>query len=232
MKPGRRDDLITLFEEHFIEGQERYGMRLIGQLRNRYNPDRFVWMRGFADMEARREALEGFYGGPIWKAHRDAANDTMVDVSDVLLLRPARAATGFRLNLADRPALDTPMAAGGVVTATIYSFDAPADARFVEFFENGIAPVLRDAGAALLAYFVTEPSENTFPQLPVREGEHVFVWFASFADDAAYAAHQADLNNSPMWGTSLVPTLQRRLSKPAEVLELLPSRRSLLRHRI
>src|SRR5690348_8073698 len=39
--------------------------------------------------------------------------------------------------------------------------------------------------SALLGYYVTELAENTFPQLPVREGEHVFVWFASFADEEA-----------------------------------------------
>ncbi len=231
MKPGRRDDLIALFEEHFIEGQETYGMRIIGQFRNRNQPDQFVWMRGFADMEARRKALEGFYGGPIWKEHRTVANDTMIDSSNVLLLKPARAASGLRLDPADRPTMDAKGPAGGVIIATIDSFDAPVDAKFVDFFETDIAPALRGAGATLLGHFVTEPSENTFPQLPVREGEHVFVWLASFAADAAYAAHQIVLTKSQAWIKSLVPALKVWLSKPAEVLELAPSRRSLLRHR-
>jgi hypothetical protein len=98
MKPGRRDDLIALFEEHFIEGQEAEGMRIIGQFRNRNNPDQFVWMRGFADMEARRKALEGFYFGPIWKEQRAAANDTIIDSDNVLLLKPARTASSFRFD--------------------------------------------------------------------------------------------------------------------------------------
>jgi hypothetical protein len=187
-------------------------------------------MRGFADMEARRKALEGFYGGPIWKEHRTVANDTMIDSSNVLLLKPARAASGLRLDPADRPTMDAKGPAGGVIIATIYSFDAPVDAKFVDFFETDIAPALRGAGATLLGHFVTEPSENTFPQLPVREGEHVFVWLASFATDAAYAAHQIALTKSQAWIKSLVPALKVWLSKPAEVLELVPSRRSLLRH--
>jgi len=84
---------------------------------------------------------------------------------------------------------------------------------------------------ALLGYYVTEPTENTFPQLPVREGEHVFVWFASFADEEAYAAYQMVLTASQAWHTSLLPALQGWLSRPEEVLELAPTRRSLLGHR-
>jgi hypothetical protein len=67
--------------------------------------------------------------------------------------------------------------------------------------------------------------------LPVREGEHVFIWLASFADDAAYEAYQTALAQSQAWIKSLVPALQSWLSKPEEVLELAPTRRSLLRHR-
>lgn len=231
MRPGRRDDLIALFEEHFIEGQEQYGMQIIGQFRNRNNPDQFVWMRGFADLEARRQALAGFYGGPIWQAHRDAANDTMLDSDNVLLLKPARATSGIRLNPANRPAMDTPEAAGGIVIATVYYFDAPVEARFVEFFEGDIVPIVRGAGATIWGDFVTEPSENTFPQLPVREGEHVFIWLASFGDEGAYAAYQEVLTNSQKWAETLAATLRGWLSQPEEVLELTPSRRSLLRHR-
>lgn len=59
--------------------------------------------------------------------------------------------------------------------ATIYGFDEQVSGPFIEFFETQVTPVLGEAGAMLLGYYVTEPVENTFPQLPVREGEHVFV---------------------------------------------------------
>ena len=41
-------------------------MTVIGQFRDLDNPDSFVWLRGFADMEARKRALTGFYSGPVW----------------------------------------------------------------------------------------------------------------------------------------------------------------------
>jgi hypothetical protein len=76
---------------------------------------------------------------------------------------------------------------------------------------------------------VNEPSKNTYKRLPVREGENVFVWFASFIDRAGYAAYQTSLAESQSWTTSLAPALKKWLLKPEEVLELIPCMRSLLR---
>ncbi|EFH88426.1 NIPSNAP family protein [Ktedonobacter racemifer] len=195
--PGRHDAFIALFDEYFIEEQERYDAFIPGQFRDRTNSDRFVWLRGFADMQTRRTALHDFYHvRPLWQAHRTAANDTISDVSNVFLLKPTHAATGFCLDPANRPMRDAPEVAGGVIIATISAFDAPVDPRFVDFFENTMTPLLRSAGATLLGHFVAEPAENTYPALPVREGENVFVWFASFADEEVYRSYHSALTQS------------------------------------
>src|SRR4051812_24596785 len=88
LHPGRRDDLISLFEREFIEPQEEVGAQVLATFRDLDRPDHFVWLRGFADMAARGDALAAFYGGPAWQAHRETANATMVDSDDVHLLRP------------------------------------------------------------------------------------------------------------------------------------------------
>jgi hypothetical protein len=98
LKPGQRDVLIDVFDRYFVEAQESAGMTIIGQFRDRQRADRFVWMRGFPDMASRFRALEQFYNGPVWAAHKAAANETMLDSNDVLLLKPARPDTAFRLD--------------------------------------------------------------------------------------------------------------------------------------
>jgi hypothetical protein len=90
LHPGRRDELISLFEREFVEPQEALGAHLFGLFRVPSSPDQFVWLRGFESLAARADALSEFYSGPVWKAHRDAANATMVDSDDVHLLRPVR----------------------------------------------------------------------------------------------------------------------------------------------
>jgi quinol monooxygenase YgiN len=175
LKPGRRDELIALFEREFVESQEAEGMDIIGTFRDLDNPDRFVWLRGFPDMEARAKSLAAFYGGPVWKAHRNAANDTMIDSDNVLLLKPAWDGSGFSAGGARVPAGAT-ASAHGSVTATICYFEASLPDKFIETFRMTNVPPL---GSQLLATHVTEQSANTFPALPVREGENVFICFSS-----------------------------------------------------
>src|SRR6185503_17260056 len=118
---------------------------------------------------------------------------------------------------------------GAFVLATIYLLRAPADDAFQRFFATRIAPLLAATGATPLARFCTDPSKNEFPRLPVREGEHAFVWFTSFASAAAYDHHRAELERSPTWARHLLPELTA-LCRSQQVLRLAPTERSLLRH--
>jgi hypothetical protein len=186
-------------------------MAIGGLFHDRDDADRFVWMRGFPSMETRRGALGAFYGGPVWKEHRDAANATMKAFDDVLLLRPARAGSGFVLENLDRPPRGADEVRRGFVVAAIHDLAGADLGGFVDFFEAELRPTLVDAGASILAYFVTESSPNDYPALPVREGESVFVWFSCFPDEAA-------------WLPSALP-----LGVRAELRRLAPTPRSRLR---
>lgn len=67
--PGRRDELIELFDREFVEPQEALGMQIVGTFRDLDDADRFIWLRAFDDMAGRGEALSAFYTGPAWKTH-------------------------------------------------------------------------------------------------------------------------------------------------------------------
>ena len=228
LHPGKRDVLIDLFDREFVESQEALGMKVIGQFRDLDNPNRFVWMRGFRDMPSRAQALKDFYGGPVWKAHREAANSTMNDSDNVLLLHPASPTSGFWFGNKERPQVGVNEAPSELIVATLYYFEVPVNAGFVEFFEKTVKPAMIGSGATVLAYLVTEHSENTFPALPVREGENVFVWFARFNDPAAYERHIAALTHFPAWRDEISKQLPRRLKRAPEILKLSPTTRSLL----
>ncbi len=228
LHPGKRDVLIDLFDREFVESQEALGMKVIGQFRDLDNPNRFVWLRGFRGMPSRAQALKDFYGGPVWKAHREAANATMIDSDNVLLLHPATPTSGFSFGNKERPRAGAKEARSEPIVATIYYFDAPVDAGFVEFFEKTVKPEVSSSGATVLTFLVTEHSENTFPALPVREGENVFVWFARFNDPAAYERHIAALTQYPRWRDQISKELARRLKREPEILKLSPTMRSLL----
>ena len=215
LHPGQRDLLIELFDGKLIEPQEAVGMRVIGQFRDLDRPDRFVWLRGFSDMASRRESLEAFYGGPVWRAHKDAANATMIDSDDVLLLRPVNTTSGFD-DAPPRPAVG--MRDGAMFVATICSLDTPAGA--IEL-ERGLMPALASTTPPTLAIFVAETSENTYPALPVRTGEHVVVWVQRTETALQEATMQASIDLAKEW----LPGL---LGAPAQ-LRLAPTARSELR---
>ncbi|MFK0096788.1 MULTISPECIES: NIPSNAP family protein [unclassified Streptomyces] len=152
LHPGARDTLIELFEREFVTGQEAAGITVGARFRDLDDPDRFVWLRAFPDMAHRRRALEAFYDGPVWRRHREAANATMADSDDVLLLRgPGR----------------TPPPDATEIRATICH--PPDPAAFDAYAARHLTPAH--------ALHRTEHAENDFPRLPVRTGEDVRVWF-------------------------------------------------------
>jgi hypothetical protein len=229
MRPGRRDDLIDLFEREFIEPQEAVGMHVIAQFRDLDHADRYTWVRGFPNHALRAASLDAFYAGPIWKRHREAANATLLDNDDVLMLRPARPGSGFAAASHARAAVGEAADGEGVVAIGICELGAPAEDGFAALFEQRFAPLLGAGGAELLATYVTDPSPNGYPRLPVREGEPVLVWFARYPDQAAQRAHLAALDRDPRWRALLADAMLGDLKQPPQLLRLAPTGRSELR---
>ncbi|RWK58872.1 NIPSNAP family protein [Mesorhizobium sp.] len=230
LKPGRRETLIGIFDGHLIEGQEAGDMTIIGQFRDLDRPDMFVWLRGFDGMVARKDALTAFYDGPVWAAWRDAANATMISSDDVLLLKPAWPGAGFDLSNSQRAALpghEKPSRdnrLSDIVVIRIHHLrPGVAETEFASRFETDAVPTLAALGAPPLAAFVTEHAENSFPRLPVRSGENVFISVAAFDSADAHDGVEAALAAAPAW-----QALQSDLARPTETLRLSPTSRSLL----
>jgi hypothetical protein len=173
LRPGRRDELIDLFEAEFVESQAASGIALLGTFRDLDDPCRFSWLRGFETSDQRASALADFYGGPIWKSHREAANATMVDSDNVLLLRPVTVPTEASLHVGLARSGDR-----GTVEVMLLPLSSPADDAAV------LELVPRDP--PILGVFVTSSEANTFPALPVREGEHFLVWATGYSSRAEY----------------------------------------------
>lgn len=224
LQPGRRETLIELFDREFVETQEALGMIVMGQFRDLDEADRFVWLRGFRDMTARYAGLSAFYGGPIWQAHRDAANATMVDSDNVLLLRAAWAGSGISMSGRTRAAPGKTGVPAGLLDTSIFYLREPATDALLGLCRQTLVPLLERAGARLLGWYVTESAPNNFPRLPVREGEHVLVSFAMFNDPAACDAY----SRSDAWVRDAQPQLAPWLARPAERHRLAPTARSAL----
>jgi hypothetical protein len=213
LKGGTRSAFTSLFAREFVTPQNLVGSHVRAVFRDLDDPDRFVWLRGFADMASRARGLQGFYGGPVWAAHRDTANATMIDSDDVLLLRPAWNGAG----LAHDPAYRADTIPPGLVDVTVFSLNDAASPALLDFCRDRMTSVLRQAGALTQGWYVTEPSPNNFPRLPVREGENVLVGVAVFKDK-----ERADGN----WLRGVTPALSQWLKKQPHSMKLAPTARS------
>jgi hypothetical protein len=227
---GQRDALVELFEREFVETQEDCGMRVMAQFRDLDRADRFVWLRGFAGMAARRHGLEAFYGGPVWQRHRDAANATMVDSTDVRLLRPARQAWAPVTPALPRRRRDDHEEIPGAlyVLATLLR-PGDIDAATLRIVERELLPAWSDAGVPPCAVFATENASNDFPRLPVRTDAQALVWLARVPHAAAWERAAARLADTPAWALRALPALQRGAGATLSLRRLVPTRRSLLR---
>ncbi|WP_346346836.1 NIPSNAP family protein [Streptomyces sp. SID161] len=226
LRPGRRDELIELFDREFVETQEAAGMAVLGQFRDLDDPDRFVWLRGFTDMAVRHQALTAFYGGPVWAEHGPQANATMADSDDVLLLRPLSRGSGFAVCPSERPEPGAP-APNRFVSATVWSFP-PRRHDGIALIRDGLLPVLRETGPAPLAALTSETADNTFPRLPVRTGENVAVVVTSYPDESACRQHLADVLAHPVAQDEILPGIEREQTAPPRTLRLAPTGRSLV----
>jgi hypothetical protein len=218
---GGREILIPLFEREFLETQAEVGIDVLGQFHDLDDANRFVWMRSFPDMEHRARALGAFYGGPAWAAGREAANATMIDSDNVLLLRPLSGAYGFDLSATSPEP--------GLIVVEIHYLDPASLPDFARFFSVEMRPRMIEAGASPRATLISDGSPNSFPRLPVRERETVLVSVLAFPSLAAHEAYRAALAAGPDWRAKAPEALLPQFMRKPEVLRLRPTPRSRLR---
>lgn len=227
LRPNTREALIATFDHALVETQESAGIGVLGQFRDVDDPDAFVWVRSFADMDARTLALQAFYTGSAWIENRSVANATMVNSDNVLLLRPVGTTAPFPQIRNTRPSSDATAIPPGLIVVTVCSLAPGTEAAFADDFDQKARPMMEAAGARIDATFATEHRHNDFPRLAIREGETVFIWFTSFADEQAYDRYTDKLGKSATWIDEVFPLLDGQVWRKMEAARLKPTARSL-----
>jgi hypothetical protein len=183
LHPGTRDTLVELFDRYFLDELAATGMHVPGLFADLDDPDRLVWLRGSPDLAARHRSLSDFYlTGQVWREHSAAANATMIDSDDVLLLRPAYLGPGYPTPGDEPVAADEP---GSDLVVDVQALDRLDDAGLTG---DSLVPHVLEAaqaeGAEVLLVAATHPEPNDFPGLPVRD-EQVAVWLLRAPTPAA-----------------------------------------------
>lgn len=222
VRAGEAPAFSRYFESFFPEAFQQLGAMILGDFVER-TPDTFTWLRGFADIAARRTVCEAFYDGPLWKEHAAAANARLLDHTNVLLLRPLR---GAAQGVAALPAVDPTReqtGSRGVALAQIFTVAEGRLDTFATAAEKAFARY-REAGVREVGALATLDVPNNFPRHPVRtDGPHL-VWLGLVEDDATLKAF------TPLADTALAGLHDTGLLRRApETLVLDPGPRSRLR---
>ncbi|HKZ09220.1 MAG TPA: hypothetical protein VJL61_00775 [Rhodanobacteraceae bacterium] len=188
--PGQRDRFVRYFDAYFPEAFEQLDCMVFGQFEDRAAPTKFVWLRGYHDINARPIADAAFYYGPVWREHRVKVNALFPGASDnVLLLRPLTPQTEIPVLPAVDP-VDEPHGAHGVAVAQIFAVKKGDEDAFAKRAQAAFAHY-EGAKVHPAGVLVTLDVPNNFPQLPVRTDGPFLVWLGVVEDDAALKDFEA-----------------------------------------
>ena len=224
IRESERDRFAECFDAYFPEVFQQLGAMVFGQFLDRDDPSGFTWIRGCHNMPERAAMMTEFYEGPVWKEHSAAANEPLMDFTNVLLLRPLSPERSLTL-LPAVEAAARPSAAPGVVVACIFAVQPGQVDAFVKQVESTF-DAFRDTGAREAGVLVTLDAPNNYPRHPIREDGPYLVWIGVLEDDTALHRFKAvaDTSLQSLAATGL-------LRGTPEQLVLDPSRRSRLRWR-
>lgn len=178
---GERAHFVKYFDTYFPEAFEQLGAMVIGQFTERGNPNRFTWLRGFRDINARPIVNAAFYYGPVWKEHRTKVNATLPDSDNVMLMRPLRPEQAITVLPAVDPVTEE-NGAQGVVVAQIFAVKKGSEDAFAKQAETAFARY-RLAGVQPSGVLVSLDVPNNFPQLPIRTDGPFLVWLGVVKDN-------------------------------------------------
>ncbi len=229
LQPHMREHFIDYFEANFITTQEAVNMHVLGQFRLIDEPDHFVWMRGYSDMQTRGDSLHAFYDGPVWKKHRTTTNGMIIDSDNVHLLRPLD--SNFDLTCGHTSATvaaaltdSSILLDADMIAVEFYQAASGQHQALIDQFQAHVVPAYHAAGIQLRGCFVADMGKNTFPRHPAIQNEHELVVIT------AYTSENAALNQRAQVAPTMTKALGSLLAAAPESLLLTPTLHSPLRY--
>lgn len=191
VRQGRRDEFINLFEENFTESQNILGGYTLGQYRIKGADDNFFWIRGFKDMAARHKFLNDFYyGSPVWKQHKSAANSMLLNNDNVHLLKPLNLKDGsndaelnFNTNWFGQNK--------GVAVIDFYTSNTKRE-KLIEFVKKKYAAILNSSKIENTSFWTSETALNEFTGLPVFQDKNLLVQITFYKNELEYQNRMKD----------------------------------------
>lgn len=203
LKPNMTDEFSDYFNTHFVEPMTELGGYTLGQFKIKRVNDRFVWMRGFTDMGTRVKFLNDFYvDSPVWKEFGPGANDMMVNSDNVYLLRPLND-NGSSKEQSEGISSNVLKTGEGIIVADFYICNGTLD-KVISLINAAYVPFLKTLDIHNITLWISEMSENDFPQLPAFQDKNLLLTITNYKDENEYETKQEEINSitgdpMPIW---------------------------------
>lgn len=184
LEPNTADEFKKYFNTYFVAPMHNLGGFTLGQFKIDKVNDRFVWFRGFKNMETRVKFLNDFYvDSKTWKDFGKGANDMMINSDNVYLLRPlATSISANFLNVSHK-----------IVVVNFYSCNSTLD-KVIALFNTEYMPYLESIEINNTTLWISEMQENDFPRLPAFQDKNLLVSITSFENEKEYQLKQKLIN--------------------------------------
>lgn len=174
LKEGKRDEFIQYFKDHFVHSQLHAGVHIPALFTIKNEEHRFVWIRGFDNMEQRSRFLPLFYGGEVWEKSGPAANDMMLEWHNVYLLKPLHS---------DEAAFSP---SNGFFVIDHYKVKNHKHNDMIDLLTKEYILLFRQQNVKPITLWVSEMTPNDFPRLPVYQDSNLLTVISRFNDEEEY----------------------------------------------
>jgi hypothetical protein len=184
LKPNLADTFCDFFHTKFVEPMKELGGYTLGEFKMENSNDRFVWFRGFKDMDKRVKFLNDFYCESIvWKENGKAANEMMINSDNVYLLKPLNKNSNLKTNK-------------NITVIDFYICNNTIE-QVIKLFDEEYIPFLNTINSNDISFWISEMQENDFPRLPVFQDKNLLVSITHFEDKDDYEAKQKAIGDMP-----------------------------------
>ena len=184
LKPNTLEEFGKYFSSHFENPMNELGGYTLGKFNISNVSDRFVWFRGFADMQARVKFLNDFYiNSSTWKQFGPEANNMMINSDNVYLLKPLTEGVTTDLLAND----------DGIAVVDFYICNSTLD-KVIDLFNNRYIEFLKTLHINNTTLWVSEMRENDFPRLPVFQDKNLLVQITNYATEKEFGAKKKSID--------------------------------------
>jgi len=177
LKPNLADTFSQYFHSKFVASMNELGGYTLGEFKISDVNDRFVWLRGFTNMNTRVKFLNDFYiNSTTWIEHGKGANEMMINSDNVYLLKPLHKNVFLKTDKE-------------ITVIDFYICNGTLE-KVIKLFDTEYILFLKTITVEDISLWVSEMTENDFPRLPVFQDKNLLVTISNYQDKTDYEAKQ------------------------------------------